>query len=75
MQVDGQSDRKQAELIEVIDKNALVLLDLVESILSLSRLDSHDMEHAFTEVDLLKVIEKAIFVLTPLYTVFVYAQI
>ncbi len=65
MQVDGQSDRKQAELIEVIDKNALVLLDLVESILSLSRLDSHDMEHAFTEVDLLKVIEKAIFVLTP----------
>ena len=65
MHLDSQSMEKCGELIEVIDKNALVLLDLVESILSLSKLDAQGLDYEFTEVDLLKVIEKAIFVLTP----------
>lgn len=65
MHLDSQSMEKSGELIEVIDKNALVLLDLVESILSLSKLDAQRLDYEFTEVDLLKVIDKAIFVLTP----------
>ena len=52
-------------IVAVVEKNALVLLDLVESILSLSRLDSREPEQAHIEVDLLKIVEKSIFVLTP----------
>jgi signal transduction histidine kinase len=52
-------------IIDVVDKNALVLLDLVESILSLSRLDSKQNKPLFEEVNLINTVEKAIFVLTP----------
>jgi signal transduction histidine kinase len=52
-------------IIDVVDKNALILLDLVESILSLSRLDSKQNQHLEEEVNLINTVEKAIFVLTP----------
>jgi signal transduction histidine kinase len=52
-------------IVDVVDKNALVLLDLVESILSLSRLDSKQNKPLFEEVNLINTVEKAIFVLTP----------
>lgn len=52
-------------IIDVVDKNALVLLDLVESILSLSRLDSKQSKPLDEEVDLIRTVEKAVFVLSP----------
>jgi signal transduction histidine kinase len=52
-------------IIDVVDKNALILLDLVESILSLSRLDSKQNQPLEEEVNLINTVEKAIFVLTP----------
>jgi len=56
---------KSSTIVPVIEKNALVLLDLVESILSLSKLDSREPEVTHVEVDLVKVVEKSIFVLSP----------
>jgi len=56
---------KSSTIIAVVEKNALVLLDLVESILSLSKLDSREPEVSHVEVDLVKVVEKSIFVLSP----------
>ena len=56
---------KSSTIIAVVEKNALVLLDLVESILSLSKLDSREPEVTHVEVDLVKVVEKSIFVLSP----------
>jgi signal transduction histidine kinase len=52
-------------IIDVVDKNALVLLDLVESILSLSRLDSKQSKPLDEEVDLIRTVEKTVFVLSP----------
>lgn len=52
-------------IIDVVDKNALVLLDLVESILSLSKLDSKQTKLSEEEVDLVIIVEKAKYVLTP----------
>jgi len=63
----AESDKsgEAKKIVAVVDKNALVLLDLVESILSLSKLDSREPELVHSEVDILKVIEKSIFVLSP----------
>ncbi len=52
-------------MIDVVDKNALVLLNLVESILSLSRLDSKVPQPFSEVVNLITTVEKAIYVLTP----------
>jgi signal transduction histidine kinase len=52
-------------IIDVVDKNALVLLDLVEIILSLSRLDSKQSKPLDEEVDLIRTVEKTVFVLSP----------
>ena len=60
-----ETSQDASKIVNVVEKNALVLLDLVESILSLSRLDSREPEQAHIEVDILKVIEKSIFVLSP----------
>ena len=62
---EGDKTGQSTTIVAVVEKNALVLLDLVESILSLSRLDSREPELAHIEVDLLKVVEKSIFVLSP----------
>ncbi len=64
-EVEQGKDSKIDLIVDVVDKNALVLLDLVESILSLSRLDSKQNKPIEEEVNLISSLEKAIFVLTP----------
>jgi two-component system phosphate regulon sensor histidine kinase PhoR len=53
------------KFLATLDQNALVLLGLVESMLSISKLDSTQGSSIFHEVDLLKVIHSSIFVLEP----------
>ena len=53
------------KFLATLDQNALVLLGLVESMLSISKLDSTQGSSIFHEVDLLKVIHSGIFVLEP----------
>jgi signal transduction histidine kinase len=64
-EIELDKDPKIDLIIDVVDKNALILLDLVESILSLSRLDSKQNKPLEEEVNLINTVEKAIFVLTP----------
>ena len=54
-----------AKFLETLDRNALALLDLVESMLSLSRLDSREEVKISQEIDLNKILENSIFVLEP----------
>lgn len=51
--------------LEVVDRNADILLDLVESALALSKMDSTDGERKFGEFQILNVIDRAIFVMRP----------
>ena len=51
--------------LEVLERNAQILLNLVESILSLSKIDASEGKIADAKVDLVKVIDNAIFVLQP----------
>lgn len=60
----GKNPRADS-ILDVVDKNALVLLDLVESILSLSKLDSMQSQPLTEEVNLITTVEKAKYVLTP----------
>ena len=60
-----EQDVQLNKFVSVLSKNASVLLDLVESILSLSGLDANRKGAPNVETDLLKILEKSIFVLTP----------
>ncbi len=51
------------EIFRVLDRNATILLSLVQSLLALSQLDSPNRRESFKPVDLLSVIEDAIFIL------------
>ena len=51
--------------LEVLERNAQILLNLVESILSLSKIDASEGKIADAKVDLVKVIDNTIFVLQP----------
>jgi signal transduction histidine kinase len=51
--------------LEVVDRNAQILLTLVESALSLSKVDSVDGQIPFAEVPIAEVVERAIFVMRP----------
>jgi signal transduction histidine kinase len=51
--------------LQTLDRNALALLDLVESMLSLSRLDANEKIVASQEIDLFKILKNAVFVLEP----------
>ncbi len=55
-------------LINTLDKNALGLLDLVDGMLSISRLDATDSESNFSKIDLAQNIESVLFVLEPSLT-------
>jgi two-component system phosphate regulon sensor histidine kinase PhoR len=57
-----------AKFLATLDQNALALLGIVESMLSISKLDSAQNIPAFHEVDLLKIIHNSIFVLEPTAT-------
>lgn len=54
-----------SQYLEVLERNAQILLNLVESILSLSKIDASEGKIADAKVDLAKVIDNAIFVLQP----------
>lgn len=51
--------------LEVVDRNAQILLTLVESALSLSKVDSVDGQIPFAEVPIAEIVERAIFVMRP----------
>lgn len=51
--------------LEVVDRNAQILLGLVESALALSKVDSSQKTIILKEVDLLEAIDHALFVLRP----------
>lgn len=51
--------------LEVVDRNAQVLLTLVESALALSKIDSVDGGIPLTEVIVAEVVERAVFVMRP----------
>lgn len=52
-------------LVDTLDRNAIALMDLVESMLSISRLDSDNYVVEFAKMDLVLNIEAALFVLDP----------
>jgi len=51
------------EIFRVLDRNATILLSLVQSLLALSQLDSPNRRESFKPVDLLSVIKDGIFIL------------
>ena len=51
--------------LEVLDRNAQILLNLVESMLSISKIDSNEGRLPDSQVSLKKIIDDAIFVLRP----------
>ena len=53
-------------LVDTLDRNALALMDLVESMLSISRLDSDNYVVEFSKLDVAKNIEASLFVLDPI---------
>lgn len=64
-EVKTASDRDVSEYLEVLDRNAQILLHLVESMLSLSKIDSDETQILETKVSLNEVIDNAIFALRP----------
>jgi signal transduction histidine kinase len=65
--LDINKDAEQLKKITtVIDRNSEVLLEIIESILSLSSLDSPAQMPLFEKIDLPQIIERKIFVLQPL---------
>lgn len=65
--LDVEKDLDQLpQITTVIDRNSEVLLDIIESILSLSSLDSPGQLARFEKTNLIEIIERKIFVLTPL---------
>ena len=61
MQID--EDSKLDEIFQILDRNATILLSLVQSLLALSQLDSPNKRDSFKPTDLLTVTEDAIFIL------------
>lgn len=65
--IDIEKDAEQLKKITtVIDRNSEVLLEIIESILSLSSLDSPAQMPIFEKINLPQVIDRKIFVLQPL---------
>ena len=62
---DFESNPQTAEIFNVLDRNATILSTLVQSLLELSRLDSPHERNLNKNVDLLRIIEDAIFILQP----------
>jgi signal transduction histidine kinase len=61
----GSTGDEIAPMVEVLDRNAGALLGLVESMLSLSRLESTDFQSDFHKVDLYENCANALFILEP----------
>lgn len=54
-----------SHLVDTLDRNALALMDLVESMLSISRLDSENYSLKLSKVDLALNVESILFILEP----------
>ena len=61
MQVD--SNPQLIEIFQILDRSATILLSLVQSLLTLSQLDSPNKRDSFKPIDLLEITEDAIFIL------------
>ena len=61
----GSTGTEIAPMVEVLDRNAGALLGLVESMLSISRLESTDFQLDFHKVDLYENCANALFILEP----------
>ena len=61
----GAVNEQAAKFLNTLDRNAQALLDLVESMLALSRLDSREEAIAKQEVDVHKIVSNSIFVCEP----------
>ena len=61
----AEENKQLHSYLDVLDRNAQILLNLVESMLSLSRIDAEDGQRAEEEVSLNEVIDNAIFVMRP----------
>jgi len=57
---------KVPQITAVMDRNSQVLLEIIESILALSSLDSAQKTLEYTKVDLSEIVSKQIFILKPL---------
>ena len=61
--IDFGGDAQLEEIFQVLDRNATILLSLVQSLLALSLLDSPNTREPLQSVDLLKVVHDSIFIL------------
>jgi len=61
--IELDSNPQLEEIFQVLDRNATILLSLVQSLLALSQLDSPNKRDSFKPTDLLTVTEDAIFIL------------
>ena len=64
----NQDAAELVPLIDTVDRNAMSLLDLVESMLSISKLDAKESPQDFRKIDLVENMENVVFVLEPAFT-------
>jgi signal transduction histidine kinase len=63
--IDENTNPKVKEFLQTVDRNTILLQDLVESMLLISRLDSNSSKSFSERVDLREVLEDTLFVLQP----------
>ena len=61
--IDFGGNPQLEEIFEVLDRNATILLSLVQSLLALSLLDSPNKRDTFKKIDLLEVLRDAVFIM------------
>ena len=61
--IDFEADSQLDEIFQILDRNATILLSIVQSLLALSLLDSPNKREALKEVDLLSIVNDAVFIL------------
>ncbi len=64
-EVEGDETSQQGRMLDVIDRNARRLLNLIEDLLLLSKVDSKTLAHQVEPIDLVELVEGAVVVLQP----------
>lgn len=62
---DEESSPRTAKYLKIVDRNLILLLDLVENMLTISKLDTEATAQGYTRINLDEVIADTIFVLQP----------
>lgn len=62
---DEESSPKAAKYLKIVDRNLILLLDLVENMLTISKLDTEAASQGYTRINLDEIIADTIFVLQP----------